>query len=1715
MSDNAQLTTTQQVINDPFAQMDNNPKFAALSYADQQATRIALVQNLLARNSNFQQLSPQDQQATFRGAVEKVTARPPAFTDPKLRDQVTQMAIGYMNGDPEQTDKFKYALSQADFERTGLIAQVANKLINAALPASIPRMPGFAIGISSPETDKAFAYMKQVAYTKDKGGTQALQTLDSITNGLLDFLPFTGVGKMAATAGKIAAAALTKNVASAGATSFVKAVLPELFTATPFAPIGTVIENAKAYLTNSPEGYTDTLGKVVSSLGINAATGLLFGTAARGLMYGAKTTASAVFRVKKGPGYVSPTLAEEQRQALLKMTAEGGPTNPETFATLPPEAQDLRYMTNRVKTIAAGPLDDLHFRQADQAYLNAYEIPQLIVRQLDDGSWRVHEAVKGKKGRIDYRQSTFVNTLDFNKYLSGKIVDNLQTLSPEAQKLYLDKFANPDIAVPAITGRQTEALYNPARDPSLTNVEANALNRAYGKSYVPANHRLVISTAELNKVAEAAMTAGADSRVFRVQADPQSPLGQKLQKMPKLQRLAGDSSMTFSGDTADGNVALIMRSPASAADYAAAQSDALQAASRNSLDSVDNLRTLYLTRRGFDGYVHPDGTLETFYPENLKIISERVNPATGKYGQPTQTKISSALANRAIITREVKETLGPEYLKNQENLVGAATKLTSSQKPAEVTNFVRNYLLASGRKPGNLRTVVTTDAKAISEGRVTIDGKSGRIIVPAKIETPEQQLSFVRNLLEETRKYSKSVEGNARPVSIPSPNKIAELTKHNVSHFTAPLGTQAQETWISNIVNNELHGSVRKLPDGTYGITLPGMQTPRVLNSLDDLTTFVANSTVDASILKQDLASQGFRLTERDGTYHVIGRGVNIEANNIPDILNKLNYNPPRLDVRYGPKIAEINDGSITTFMDSEVVGGNRQKVMQFLSNFEDKQAVAAQRRIILAKDGAVTEQPTGKFRVTLSKYGIDHEFDSLTDAKKFLTGNWKNIDSLAKLADERGFALRYEGGKFSLYDLSGDMVEAPTLDKLMEALKTYPVPRDGAPSVLPADLENSLDPIIRDLRAKGKLRGMPAGRRPTDPYLPDIDMPPEQRPLQGTTTAGVSRWWRQAASWVETETRKMGDYGKKVMDAFTDMRIQEQNMRAEKELIDRLIYDAFTVDGKLIPKVRRQAIYHWGGAQSFDEFENARSVFGELTASEQNVLKKVRDIYDALGKKFGVDPSIMKTNYMPRMMRRDLQALHNKMRSSNPDVMSEDLFNEFFKGNTPKSFDVFFKHDRVNETLKFLAEDDAIKVAMGYNSLGHKDMFLREPAKRLINIVNSGDPSVTPTMQTFITKYIERTFGRVDRSNEEALKSVVRNIFMKLPGKMRRTDVQAARIADSFLQTVYSLNYLTNLGFRAWSSVKNAFQLWTNIAPKIGFRYIMDALSDIHDNLGESYFRHLRTIGVLGNSRPLAQEIINAESRLGRLTNKALKGFENVDDYMRTIAYRASELRFQEAYAKFKSGVFKGDTALQKFSQYAGINLTGDSMERRILGMLRTGGADEVTGAKHLFANWMQMDTMFDYHQNNAPLIHQGFLGRLFGMYGNFSAGYRTSLMRGLQNGTAGQKAAFLTRFIAGHVAVAGALGALGIRNDNFLPFVPMVSSGGPYWRFAIDLLESTQPGKGGAQARAKTLRDVAGFIPGAMEVHYLSKAAAYLDKGDMYRALMSLMTVSMMPPK
>jgi hypothetical protein len=578
-------------------------------------------------------------------------------------------------------------------------------------------------------------------------------------------------------------------------------------------------------------------------------------------------------------------------------------------------------------------------------------------------------------------------------------------------------------------------------------------------------------------------------------------------------------------------------------------------------------------------------------------------------------------------------------------------------------------------------------------------------------------------------------------------------------------------------------------------------------------------------------------------------------------------------------------------------------------------------------------------------------------------------------------------------------------------------------------------------------------------------------------------------------------------LDAFRELenagRISKRDSNEVSNLLRNILSTPTQRGRKIIPLERRKALFYYMGARA-EDIEATAAKF-KITEAEKRMAEEVRTLLGTDGKsglaaKFLEDPNDFIFNYMPRLKKE----MKRMSKEEFENLSHLELVNKIFhgRGKVPPTIHFWANEERINEILDIAVDDDILSVLEKYQVLGHKRLYMNESWRKLKNSLKGAD--VPPVLRDNVVMYMKDILGIPQTIGMKEMKKLSEDVWTRLGGN-RHLD---SKTKNDILSTMFSLNYLSTMGWRPFQWFRNMFQIYTTLAPRFGNTWVHKAVREAAD-IGEDVFQHLEQIGVvLGkDDLPIFGDVVTKERMLGKLTRKGLKRYKNSDDFTRVVAYLTAKGQWDDAVEALQRKVI----GAEQFVERSGVNLLEPEVRQSILSLVEEG---KWSAAMDLYGSQVVDETMFPYRRELKPHIQGAtIVGRVFGRYGTYAMYYISNLAKGFKYGSKGQKAAFAARWLANSLAIYGAFQAVGINADEFLPWTPMFFSGGPEFNLAVDVLRAASGGHKVRQTLRELKQAYGMFLPGFYQGRSLVKFFKYAEEGDYWKAMMALTSAPIKP--
>ncbi len=1662
-------------MNQDFTRFYNDSQVADLPYEDQLWIFYNKILPKMAADPEIQSLSPEDQDYVLRRAA---TSPVPVLKNKALENELRAMRQDSLEGDKGK--QRLYAFGDEALKSSGFIGAVTKYLYTPIMNAlGMQDNPLTYENLYGDDSAKATQYVKNlIGATNDTLG-KALGVTGSITGTMLDWI---GAG--------LAEAPIVTGVAEAGVSRFA----PKLLQMFPSANARTLVTAAEimtpqavdaimdgilnipreeflAEMRKEPSPMSQGAGKVAMNFGVGAAFDFGLGT-----MISTALTVPKVFsRVfRKSPHLKGEIGAEEIDDAILRIR---NGTLPEARWNLLDEKQQA-FAIQQAKI--GDFLDSTNLSQEVQPMGRLYLLAQdtgSIVDARKEGGWKLY--TPGKEGLIVEETKDYLGTLN-------KLTDDLYS---QARKLSLEKKA---VFMEAHGWEMNYASMRNASKDTMESLRATALK---GAPLDSSTNTFTVSSSEADALIRASSPEGMIS--FKVNADYEDAI---LRISRKEKSILPSVGKEVAPDPL-GNAVVIVKKAASPEEFEAATVIAKKATLVNPEVSMDTYRRATLMSNGYDAAQLPNGHLLILSDNAFKMI---MSDDVLKGAKALKKTLGNPIPNNIVVAGEMNTLLkGRELIADRKTLTDAILKVSRSVNEEDATKLARAYLADVPVDSNRIKVHVVPKDNFVTATRSVVrnGGLKDEVIdiyIPKRFTTQGAERKFIYDFIGSMDLLAREAGSD---LTTPKKSVIDRIINKSDLRFEIPQGVGIQsETWLDSVVKDL--GGQHSYVNGNHVLQFPGDRGPMEFKNLEDAIDFTARLTITPDVLKEDLLLKSIRMTEKsDGTLSVVGKGIDgrIEAKTVPELLARLNYLPEKLDVRYGPKEVLLIDEGVK--VGGFGFAGTRKQVLQMLDKFEDKHLKSQSSLVGDFGKGAVYQGPDGSFRLEVPEIKYEKHFDSIKEAKSFLD-ELDTLPILQEVAEAKGFMLRIgTNGEYVVYG-GGKKLVAKDQESLWKLFTDYPDPKKGAPSLF-ATTNPEVELTARDVLKMYKSTEFPESKPLL--YNDAFEIPDGKNMVMDT--------WLTFKEHTSRTTKWMEDYARKVdpsfMLLFRKMELGLKNSSVELGEALKIVDASFKMpSGKRIPLKRRKELFSYMGA--LERGEDGQAFMKQIHASilnpsELESMESVRKYWNSLSNKFGIKTQDFIFNYSSRIL--DWHATANKElinEMTNAGDMIESIFGKDRVGQEIKAF---FENARVSDVLSFAAKDDLMEVLTQYTTTGMKKYYLNDAWKEVDSYIKKNASKLDPDFTRRVNYYREAVMGYnktnterlIANLGEKAFGSVYDNRLFGAPLRMAKVSREEfTKVGRNILGVFSGLQSLAAMGFKPALALRNYTQVYSILAGRVGITNVHKAVKETLEG-GTEYFKYLKRLGIISDAPPLVNEIYLGEGAYAKFQEMGLSWFKNSDDLTRAIAFRVGN-NFIEDGLRIKRTV--PNVSERQVAEVMGLDLIPEDLRGTVSNLLR-GGQKDVDSAKLILGEYLNNSTMFSYTKADAPMMFHGLIGKAFGQFGTYSAGYRAVLSDGLRYGN---KAAFISRFVGINMALWGATSALGMKFNDYVPLLPALFSGGPLFDTGVAIAQSLDPSYEGKQARQRALDGIMRMAPGTSQIAYAKKAIKYSEQGDSWKAFLAL---------
>lgn len=1750
--------------------LEDDPTYRRLSYSDQKYALSQIIMDKMQTDPEMQKLSDKDKQIFYR----QMLSERPKFENPAFDQQLDGVLQEIQNNPKSGIAQAAGIIAATDYADSNFITRGISKVIDkvgllGALslgPTKLNMMGRTPMSLEeryfSNDSEKTVSYLSDMLGTS---GKQRLASLAHFTGKALgfgtDFLS-TMVTPPLAASRQLASFGLGQAAANIGKTSFKRWLLGSALPSIADNTIDGVLLTARDFMLKKMNGASEEdlwgankLVTIAKTFGQYALMDYVFGVALNTALPAVKVFRDVRSQKKildQFPEFAKAGPAERMR-IIDTITGKGIPAEfegkmPELLKVL----QKSRELGEDVAKLSPDMLSkDILAQTHNMAMMNGFNFAK-----LDDGTYTLAQNFEGGIGlrKFDnlYDAQLEVSKAFYNRVNKAGVLENYTSDAKKWYQMYatkLDNDANLNIAR-KMDGEAFQEVYKARKATELKPIDERGAISSKEAQYMRMDNPEKYRPIELDMDTKTASRIKNGKEVF----DNKRPVAVKLaQKDPDALFLANKT--------------------ATQEDFIRVTQEAQQRIKKLPDVELSDMRRTLMMQEGFDSALSPEGLLEVYTPENIKFITDNINVRTGEVGRLAQYK-KGDIVDKGKLRAEVRASLKGEldaqaFAANKKLLVEAAARIQGDVSPSDIKNLSKTYLnginyeyapaIEKVARPDyskmsketaqtieeNLKKldqkrasfVAKMDQKEptiivrtksndpfLNEGnvRITHTGDKIEIIAPSKIEDIKQQKKFVESLYTQLDELG--------PVKSPQIKNIGQTYERQARKWYGLGDTPLdREQWFQRSLERFNKSSDKKyqvaFKDGSYRLLEDNVEIGSHADLGNTIDQFLVK-TYDPSNAKQELADAGYRLLRKGLNYDVVNKAgksfLGKPVRSIEEALDALDFSPRKLDANIFQDTVILTDEGVKVNIEGAKVLTQKQAAKYF-ENFEDK-ALTRQLRKIADKKGAELFKITdSKYQIQIPELGVVEDFATLHEAQEFINKDFEALSNLAEFADKKGFLLATSGENYALYR-QGEKILAKNKDEVRQVLKNNP------------DFNNAVQELVADEQYRDLILGTkfrPEGEvvRPATNAPPDepIKMRYEARRRIGAMTEPMSDFMEK--------TVRRSELGDMIYTSWKDL---DDALRLAKVRIDetmRVVDDIFsekhiTRSGKvkknLLSLDRRLTI------RAYLEDANFKDILPEDITRAKEIRRLLgENANSGLYATFGLDGNKFLSEYMPRLREHVATASNLNAYENTADLYKRAIG----KNNLPKELSWFAEHSRVAEEAQFARELDPYKLVTRYVTKGYKTYYMKQSWNNLREVLASSN--VPSFVVQRIERWQEQAMGTFFTKGEEFAAQVsegfLRGLNNTLPQKLKMDEATLTSLAKDTTSLIYSVNVLTNMGWRPWLPFRNMFQIYTTLGTRFGIDNVNKAVKLAASKEAEGVRNHLIETGLIQNTPPVLDLFTDHKNIVSKLTHKSLGLYKSSDEFTRVVAYMTAKHQFDDAVMKFRKGII---TTEKEFVDLSGIRHMPELKQKRIVGLVNQGleglGKETITpqserlllSALDSYGEYTIAETMFLYQKTNAPEMYHGLIGKMFGQYGTYPVNYFQNVIRGFTNGTAADKALFIARTGAIGLGLYAGFRAVGIQAKNFLPWSPMMFSGGPMYNIGVKAIQSMGNGYEARQARAELLsllpidkKDGQYVLqwprtaPFFYQYRTLRDFLEYSDKGDWYKAWLALTSAPTVP--
>jgi len=1038
---------------------------------------------------------------------------------------------------------------------------------------------------------------------------------------------------------------------------------------------------------------------------------------------------------------------------------------------------------------------------------------------------------------------------------------------------------------------------------------------------------------------------------------------------------------------------------------------------------------------------------------------------------PTDNPLKTQLRIREVITKSGSKGI-PESAETLSQIV-APVEGNFSQNG--VKGFVEGYLASKGA-PGS--AVITP-----LESSFKVSVKGVEFEVPKKVLTGKEEQAALEGIINSLQ----GIEGG----------KVnPELTKKVMDNYLSVVGKKRLYTpgWVEQAA--EEVGVGFKSEKGQFIVTHPdGKSLP--FNSYHDAADEIVKLSTDELTLKKTLAQEHGLVLEgnADKGYELrqvkAGDAALVETfPTLNEFYSKYPHLIPGIDSKLGPQFTVADDGLTEMRYFGKVLTGDRDRILSELKRFRQADSILNKVKI---EEGVVLDRVNRSYEVSAPGMGMKQEFRTLSEAKGFLRKMEDPYEKMIEQSYRKGYRIHSDKMGYFFYDSKGNKFSAKTVKEVNTLLEKVPVP-EYAPELV------GFDAALRSVTQK-----LPT---PFSPQAPEFKK--MKTPSHVTWKWMADNFYRMPEIQFHNAVKRGAspEFYNLYKDMESALSLAQGKDYEFQKIINNIFVDPITRKG-IKGKVREQlgAIYERGVGKWEEGLKEAN-----LPAHYIDTMKNVKTFYDNWYTYIGVKEPFLE-KYLPIIK----NYFANPTNKVLPDgEMSKQLQIILGTKSVPQDLDAFFSHARVSDVHDYVLESDPLEMLRKTTTLGVKQKFVGPIWKDMRQFLSQARSSLKKNqiemdavdrMHTFMADMA----GIPQTNSEKLTQRMSEEVFkkMKIFGKP---------IAKDLVHFLTGLGYGTSMGFRPWSAIKNLGDLY-QATFRLGNDWVERAIDYLGDEANKGWVDTLKKKAVLqhdGINLPGLGRM-KIQTWIDGYTKKGLALFKTMDDFTRSVGYTGSSLKFESAWGRWQKKLidYKG------FVDESGLWNLKELDFKKAENFIQQG---QIQTAKDFYATQLMGEMFPDYKAGSGNYSTKGVVGRLFGQMGHYSMVFTQNLLSGVTRGSVPQRIGNMARYLVNSTALyLTAEKILGVRGETFLPWSPVLFTGGPSFGLAVDMLGMGSPGYKGQQSRAEVLgiktKDGMPYIDPAsisssalfkalvpMQARSISSAVNALNDGDAYSAFLSL---------